>query len=347
VAAGGVALFLAVGGDGPSEPARSGARAPLAGYTITYRVEVTIDAPERSRRVLTVRRPFAGSDRTTPEGPPGPVSGLVATGGHLYRLDPDRAVDLGDQGPAVAPGDLRLAAQLPALERLGLAEARGTAAFAGRACRRFRFGGPVTDPFKQPSDAEYADVCIDADGLVLAEEWYLDGKILRRTEAETVNVTPPGDEAFDLGGRPVVPAPAVTLTTLPADRLPDTGQPYWTADPPPAGFALHGRYRTAPADPASGLPLSGATVTADAYRSGVDVVWVEHRTGTDLPVEPPTGTGERVEAGTLGGGWLWLTPQGPQVRVAQERQVVVVRGTVGPDDLLAFARSIRPLQGGQ
>ena len=325
--------------DGPSERDRPPNRAPLAGYVLTYRVEVTIDAPERSRRVVAVRRPFDGADRTTPLEPPAPVSGLVAREGHLYRLDPDRVVDLGDQGPAVAPGDLRLAPQLPMLERLGLAERRGTATVAGRPCRRFRFGGPVTDRFKRPTDAEYADVCLDADGLLLAEDWYLDGKLLRRTEAEEVVVTAPADDAFDLGGRPVVTAAVVTLAALPTDHIPDTGQPYWTADRPPAGFRLISRYRTATGDPTSGLPLPGAVVTADAYRSGADVVWVEHR-GTDLPVEPPDGTGARVEAGTLGGGWLWLTPQGPQIRVANGGQVVVVRGTVAPDDLLAFARTL-------
>lgn len=345
VLVGGGAAFLAVRGEGPSQPTPSPNWRPLDGYTIAYRVEVLVDAPERSRRVVAVRRPFDGADVTTPEEPARAVSGLVSRAGHLYRLDPDRAVDLGDQGPVVAPGDLRLAAQLPALEHLGLAEPRGSATIAGRPCRRFRFGGPVTDPFKRPTDAEYADVCVDQDGLLLAEDWYLDGKLLRRTEAQTVAVTPPGDGAFDLGGRPVIPTPAVTLTLLPSDRLPDTGQPYWTADPPPAGFALLSRYRSATTDPASGVPLPGGTVTADAYRSGADVVWVEHRAGAGLPVEPPPGTGERVEAGALGGGWLWFTPQGPQIRVAKDGQVVVVRGTIGPDDLLTFARSVRARQG--
>jgi hypothetical protein len=346
VAAAGTAAFLALRGDGDPTSNRSRG-VTLTGYVLTYRVEVTIGAPEVSTRVLAVRRPFDGADRTTPEQPPGPASGFVARAGHLYRLDPERAVDLGDQGPAVAPGDLRLAGEIPTLVRLGLAEDLGSGTIAGRVCRRYRFGGPVTDPFKRPSDAEYADICLDADGLLLAEDWYLDGKLLRRTRAETVTMAPPGDDSFDLGGRPVVSTPAVTLTTLPADQIPDTGAPYWTADPPPAGFTLLSRYRSTTADLGSGLPVPGAAVTADAYRSGPDVVWVEHRAGTELAVEPPAGTGEAVEAGALGRGWLWLTPQGPQIRVAKDNQVVVVRGTIGPDDLLAFARNVKARQAGR
>jgi hypothetical protein len=308
-------------------------------------VEVTIDRPERSRRVLAVRRPFDGADRTTPIDPPGPESGFVARGGRLYRLDAGRVVDLGEQGPAVPPGDLRIGHQLPELERLGLAEPRGSATVAGRACRRFRFGGPVTDPFRPPSGEEYADACLDTDGLVLTEHWYLDGKLIRRTEAETVAVTPPGDEAFDLGGGTPVVASAMNVTTLPTDRLPDTGRPYWTAIPPPPGFVLLARYRATTTDPGSGLPLPGGEVSADAYRAGPDVVWVEHRSALD--VEPPDDTGERVAAGPLGDGWLWFTPQGPQVRVSTGDQVVVVRGTVGPAELLTFARSVRTGGGGR
>jgi hypothetical protein len=161
--------------------------------------------------------------------------------------------------------------------------------------------------------------------------------------AETVTTSTPGDDAFDLGGRPVVSTPAVHLTPLPADRPPDPGRPYWTADPPPGGFRHIARYQSTPADPGSGQPLGGAAVTADAYQAGPHAVWVEHRDA--LEVEPPPGTGERVNAGALGDGWLWLTPQGPQVRVATSGHVVVVRGTVGPEELLTFARTVKEQPG--
>jgi hypothetical protein len=355
VAAGGAALAglavlvvpaLLTGSDDRGQDPSTVSPAPtLTGYTITYRVEVTIGAPERSRRVLAVRRPFDGSDRTTPDGSGRPESGLVARGGHLFRLDPDKAVDFGDQGPVVAPGDLQVAAQLPALERLGLALPQGSATVAGRACHRYRFGAPLADGFKVPTDTEYADVCLDGDGLVLAEDWYLDGRLLRHTAAESVVLGPPPDDAFDLGGRTVVATPTVTVTALPSQSIPDTGRPYWTVDRPPEGFTLLRRYRSAAVDLSSGVPLADGGMTADAYRAGADVIWVEHR--AELALEPPEGAGEQVEAGTLGAGWLWLTPQGPQIRVGTGGQVVLVRGTVAPDRLVAFARSLGPRQGGR
>jgi len=316
------------------------------GYTITYRVEVTIDKPEVSRRVVAVRRPFDGSDRTTPAGQPGAETGLVARGGHLYRLDPDKAVDLGDQGPAVAPGDLRLGPELPILRRLGLARPRGSATVAGRTCRRWRFGAPVTDTFKAPTATEYADACIDADGLVLAEDWHLDGRRIRRTEAETVVTTPPGDEALSLGGRPVVSSAAVGVTTLPLDAPPPVPGSWWVASPAPDAFHRIVRYRSTTVEPGTGVPLAGTEFTADAYVAGSEAVWVEQRSG--VPVQPPKGTGEAVRAGPLGAGWLWLTPQGPQVRVGGgDGPVTVVRGTVSPERLLAFTRSLKPVATGR
>jgi hypothetical protein len=321
---------------GPPPPA-------LAGYQITYEVDVDLDPPERSRRMVAARRPFAGRDVAHAEGAVTEETGLVVAGGHLYRLEPQRALDLGPFVPGAPPGDLHVAAQLEALARMGFAEERGAGRVAGRGCRVWRLGQPATDPFRRPTAAEYTDVCFDADGLVLEERWHLDGRRLRSLRALTVSRTAPAGEDLSVGDRPVVPQPLVEVTELPVGQAPRTGSRYWTAPDPPWGFQLRQRLRVAPRPGAPVSPGAGA-MHVDVFALGADFVLVEHRERS--AARPAEGAAaEPVDAGRLGGGWLWLTPQGPEVRVGAGSGAVVVRGSIDPDRLVVFARRLRAVGG--
>jgi hypothetical protein len=110
-----------------------------------------------------------------------------------------------------------------------------------------RSGAPLGDPFRAPAADEYVEWCIDGDGLLLEERWFLDGSLLRRTTATVVDASPPPPSSLEppaglareenpIGRRPESPSPS---TSHPTSAAPATGRPTarWTASPSTAAGA--------------------------------------------------------------------------------------------------------------
>lgn len=333
----GFVAFVQLGAGG------GGDREDLAGYRVVYDVRVHLPTGEESsRREVTVRRPFAGSDLTFADDEDRPQSGTIADGRNVYTIRQDTAFDSGEAPPGSPPGDYRFAPVLDDLVRLDLLDERGDDRIAERDCTVYRSGAPLGDPLRAPSEAEYVDWCIDGDGLLLRERWFLDGKLLRETTAISVETTTPGPDAFDVD-LPTAPSPTGTSTCeeLAIDERPDVGElPYYVAVGDTSGLALESRWRSVTISSVTGVPQVQDIVFVDVYRRGTDVVLVAHREQA-IAGEQPDGYDE-VGAGPLGEGQVFLSERGAELRFDVDPWVVSVRGTLSVADLAEFASALAP-----
>ncbi|HVV36579.1 MAG TPA: hypothetical protein VHC63_08250 [Acidimicrobiales bacterium] len=314
--------------------------ASLAGFSVEYRVETRAGGTRTETRNVQVRRPFDGRDASFDPTLSLGNSAFVSNGRHLYSQTGTSALDYGERIGA-PPGDYRLEAIAGDLVRLGLARARGTRTVAGRVCRVYRTGAPLGDPFKGATAKEYADLCVGKDGLLLAERWYLNGKLLRDTEATSVDTSVPGDAAFapPVGDLTANPTSFGAVKELSLTKPPNTGLPYWTARRPPWGFALRSRARTITSSTTSGSPQVTDIAYVDTYQRGHDAITVTHRE-LSAAGAPPRGV-EQVDAGALGAGQVTLTTSGAAIAFRAGKWVVTVQGPFDVAHLRFFAASLR------
>lgn len=347
ITAGGVAVA-----SWPTEgavPAQVEAGTPPLAYTIVYETRHG-EAPAVEEQ-FDVQRPFR-SRLSTPTHQRVTDAGLLATrsdGGRWLRLE----VPI-----ALAAGDLRPEHVIdPALDQ-GLVRSRGTRTVAGRPCRLLRFGGPVSGGVFTPVGTdpdEYADVCIDGQGLVLSEIWTMDGTVVRSRHAIEVREREVDADRF------AVPADVTTLSTDDgggaAERVDATFDPgfaeHWRPGPLPDGFAFVGRWAVVP--PALGGPVPsgearGADIAliTDAWTRGPDLLLIDQgaaRRGAGAPWDD--GPAIDVDLGALGPAELALNLRMTEVRILRpDGGFVRVAGTLPPDDLLEIARTLHQDQTG-
>src|SRR5258708_303868 len=134
--------------------------------------------------VLSAQRPLAGSDLTyRTEGVPGrdaqAISGSISTATALYSVNQQGVQLVSGRQPGPAAGDQYLAPEIPELVRRGLATDLTTPRLvAGRLCALYRFAQPPSGPIPPaPGQGDHDDVCLAADGLVLAETWTYHGRV--------------------------------------------------------------------------------------------------------------------------------------------------------------------------
>jgi hypothetical protein len=310
----------AIGRDGSAEVTTSEAiavGAPLASYSVTYRIEELHDDDVlTSTGVLTVDRPFRSRLRIIRDGE---VQTLrVADLVYLASQTGDGDATATTPPPLVAPGDVRAVA-------VDLAQAPG----------------------------DDVDECIDAAGLVL-EEVVRDGDtITRRWVAESVDEAPRIDDGLFALPDATTIAPAQGGGSAQAVD-PSTAPPgtFWQLDRDPAGFSHQARYAVVPPQAASADdPKTRDEVIAgvvDVYRRGIDVIVIDQ--GGTLGKVPPFGTrsgSETVDLGELARVAEWYpTPTGAEVRaLLPPGRYVTLTGTVPADDLIALARALRPVEG--
>ena len=312
----------------------------LAGYHISYEVVTTINDVQRTRREVSVARPFLSRDETFALDGRRQLADVVSQSGHVYVQQGDSLLDLGRTEPGLAGADARILEQLPDLVRAGLAQRRGSDEVSGRPCTIYRLGGPLAEPFTRPLDAEHADVCVDRAGLALREDWVAAGKPIRRTTAVVVDakapaaatftVTDPGTKSLDTKLRPSV------VVVLPHRRLPRDDVWYWSADHPPWHARLDTRTRSTSVDPRTGAP-SGPPVFVDAY-SRRSAAFIVRQTIGELP---PRSSGERtVHVRGIGSVIVRLTATGPELRWTRHGVVVRVHSNTDVAHLVAFARHL-------
>jgi hypothetical protein len=249
--------------------------------------------------------------------------------------------------PSTPNGDLRLNGVLDELvDNRGLRPLADRDEIVGRKCQVFRTGEPIgTGQLVAPTDEDYADVCIDAAGLVLSETWRVGGTILRRkvaVEVETDIAMP--DELFrpDAGVLAADAGGGEVIALEPTSRPPAT---FWELDQAPDGFTHQGRFLVRP----PGAPVGAQTTTAatkpeivvDVYVGGPDFVLVLQGS---IDREPESGPDDRrVRLGALKEGRLHLDVFGANVLARPDAvRYVRVMGTVEPDRVVAIAAALQP-----
>jgi hypothetical protein len=297
-------------------------------YRITSRVE---QDGEDGREVLTVRRPFDSrieTDDAVEIATLGRSSRQGAGAGRLAVAIP----------PGVAPGDARVERMLGTdLLRPG---PRKT--IAGRECQVFRTGQSLR--LIELVEGDDVEVCIDAAGLVLEEK--TDGRTRTATEVE-LDV----EASFDVGDRTVPTLDGGgAVRPLSADsRTPGT---FWElGDDLP--LPHEGRYAVVPPQPEefTDPSLRGrrvATLT-DVLTDGLDLIVVDR--GGSLGSVDVLGTdesAETVDVGDLGTATLVRTATGTELTVKlDDGRFVRVSGTVSDRELLAVARGMHEVDGGE
>lgn len=233
----------------------------------------------------------------------------------------------------------------------GLLERREQRSVAGERCQVYRgFDGVAASTISAALPGSHVDVCVSKDGLVL-EEWQIRGgranrqRIATRIERQDP-LLPPIDDA------PPLPAAQGGGSVLAVDPLSEPPGRFFVLEAPPPGFELRGRYSVVPpqaglADPAE--RRRAVASTADVFERGIDVVVVDR--GGTLNLERAIQSrpeGRSVDLGpVLGPGELLLSWSGPEVRWGDaDGKFIRVFGTIGVDEVLALARSLRETDGG-
>ncbi|HET6795152.1 MAG TPA: hypothetical protein VFH45_11945 [Acidimicrobiales bacterium] len=252
---------------------------PLSSYTITYRVTNAGAATQIDKRV--VQRPFGGKQETISS------SGVVQTGtlttasaAYLYLNQPQPGWVKAEDGSHRAAGDERAGAALQWALRNGLARVVGRRMILGRSCSVVETGGPVGMPVKAPTEAEHADLCVDRYGVVLREDWTLNGRPARTRVAVAYQ---PGAAVpdSDLVPRPLGPPlpPGATSTTV-RTLSPDQIRSLPVTMTPPPGYVLGG----AQVEATTGSGVAPTVVDIAHYVDGPELI--------DLDVgnvRPPAG----------------------------------------------------------
>lgn len=343
---------------GPEAPALRTGEEPAA-YRIVYRLEQGgDDVPSVLTDVLSVQRPFRSRLETKRGAPPGGsvLSEQVSRLGHLETRGRERATATFASPAGIAASDIRVAAILPDLVERGLAERREQREVAGRRCQVYRTLGPLSaKSVAPPTEEEFADNCIDGQGLVLEELFVLDGTPISRRVAVEVDLSPTfADGAFrtekvtipvDKGGG--------SFKEVEPDSRPEGDEPFWELPSPPAGFTHLGRFSVVPPQAENfSDPLRTKFILAtvsDVYDDGEGGAIVIDQGATlqgGAAFGPsPEGT-PVVDGGAVGQAEVHLSAEGAELRVhTGSGQFVRVLGTVPVDDLLRVLRSLVPQTG--
>lgn len=332
-----------------------------AQYRIVYRLEQGGGGGEGDVRVLTdvvdVKRPFESRLETRQGPPPGGALLSVQVGrlGHIETRGRNRSTATFATFPGVAPSDVRVSDIAEDLVEQGLAERREQRTVAGRRCLVYRTSGPLSaKSLRRPSAQEYADNCLDQQGLVLEELYVVDGRPLSRRVATTVDTAP----TFATG---TFRTEAVTIPVdkgggsvreVEPDSAPEGDDPFWQLAAPPAGFEQVGRYSVVPpqADNFSD-PLRRKFIVAtvsDVYVDGPKLIVVDQGStleGGEAFPPAPEGT-PTLDAGQLGTAEVHLSGDGAELRVnLRQGAFVRVYGTVPVADLASVLRDLRPATG--
>lgn len=332
--------------EGDLEPIGS----PPETYALTYRVEgfapggdAVIDVEHR-RVVL----PFSSRVESGPDEEGAALNYLqIASLGALQTGDPEGTPAALASEPVIAPGSAHVSGDAAADVLEWRHEVR---TILDRDCQVLRAAGPmdVADLAPPaPNVDSHADLCVSDAGVVLQEDWVVDGSLFRRRTAveldegariddavfEATGVRPPGNS----GG---------TFVELTADSRPPEAT-YWELPSVPLGHVHAGRYAFSPPrgdDDQSLVEIPRVAVVIDVYEDGDGGAIIVANGGTvDGTSLFTPGGGEVVDLGdALGEADVLRGLRQSEVRVALERgRFVRVYGSAAVDELVALARMLR------
>ncbi len=314
-------------------------------YAITYRVEGFTDGGavvDIERR--WVRPPYASRVETVPadDEDAAPTFLQIADFGILQTGREDEEPVVLRTEPSVAPGDVRVDVD-------GLEWRHEARTVLDLRCQVFRSAGPV-DVARQPAvdagEDTWADLCVGDDGLLLQEEWVIDGEPFRRRTAIELDASPALDDGlFEPGGQPTDGPEGGALGELTADSVPPGVAFYALAEPPP-GFRHRGRFGYSP--PRAAIEVGQAepskvALILDVYEDGDGGLLVVANGGTSdntdvVAVDPSDDT---VSLGPIGPGEVHRDLRQNEVRAAFDRgRFLRVWGTLPVPDLVDVARTL-------
>ena len=329
--------------DGPIEPV---GRPPEA-YEITYLVEgyapggVVVDIERR-----LVRLPFESRVESGPSESPGEVTFLQVAALGVLQSSKDASLT---SEPQIAPGSAHVDGDVATSVLEWRHEVR---TILDRDCQVVRAGGPIdVATLEPPTSTDFADLCVDADGLVLQEEWFVGGDVFRRRTATELDTSPRIADA-DVTPTAAIPdgVPGGTFVEVtPDSRAPSVT--HWELPSAPEGFSLVGRFAFSPPradDEMSQLEVPRVAAILDVYADGDGGLVVVSNGGTsdnsELFTSGDDDGDETVDlGGALGVADVLRGLRQTEVRVGLDRgRFLRVYGSLPGDELVALARSLVP-----
>ncbi|HVA42316.1 MAG TPA: hypothetical protein VNF50_02420, partial [Acidimicrobiales bacterium] len=324
-------------------PIDGGPTRPRA-YQILYR---TASSPTGSTaaagwELLTVQRPFVASDLDYAARP---MSGSVPDGGSAFTRDRLYAFAAGgfrlisDRQPGPPGYDQDLLTQMPELQSRHLASDLGRSEMvAGHSCELYRFLDPPSGAVAVLSGSEHDDVCMDSQGLELAETWYLKGKAVETRQAATITV--------GAVNPPISPSGSASLPSAAAAAArPDpTPKSFLPSPPTPPGFQRGEPEDVIESNPQQVGQLEAAEVVW-YFVKGPDVITVE--AGENAPGQLPWDNEKTVTRSVrltrLGAAQSAIRSDGAELRIdLGDGQWIRIRGTVPLAGLVVYADTVAP-----
>jgi hypothetical protein len=252
--------------------------------------------------------------------------------------------------PNLASGDLRVDDALADAVKHHVIVKRERRNVYGRVCQVYRAGGPVSagdlTKYKKGSK-EYADFCVDRDGLVIEEWWVRDNAPLRRRVATYVYVGHVRRSLFKI----TIPQ-QVGIDKGSIEQVPDTGalQKLWALPQAPKGFVHLGRFLVvlpsgASANPTP-LPQAPTSSVTDVYTSGADLVVVDQDPSLEAAAAAENRTTIPITIKGFRRVVLILDARENEVRAeTPDGSFIRVAGTLPPSRLIALASSLQLVGG--
>lgn len=329
-------------------------RQTMQDHRIVYRLTDPDGKVETDR--LVVRAPFDSRLETALGEPPGgdTVSVQIGTIDRLAIGGVDVPATVA-RVPGLAPSSIRLAPIVEAAVEADLLEVREQRMVAGRRCQVHRSGTTLASgPLRPITADEFADSCIDAEGLLLEETLFIDGEAMFRRTAVDVEVDASTDDVDFTTGEPTAPVDQGGGSTLPADPESAPIGPFHVlpVDAVPAGFTLLERFSVIPpqpdrfSDPARREGIIAGV--ADVYADGQGDFFVVYQGGTlgRLDAFAPTPDVPSVDVGGLGGGEMLLSALGTEIRVPLPGgRFVHLIGPLDPDVLVGVGAALEEIEG--
>jgi hypothetical protein len=340
----------------PGEAGRLELERTPASYRIVYRLEErTAGDVALSTDKVWVRRPFESRLETWRGAPSGDEKVTTQIGRFALRRNESATAEAVVIGvpPSSAPSDVRLLPVLADAEAAGLLERREVRIVLDRPCQVFRSGQLLSaSRLTKATAGEYADSCIDAAGLVLEEVLVLDGAIVSRRIATTVEEDPALEDAlFETGARTIDVREGGGLVRRMGEGLPPGEFLLYDPASIPAGFERLGRFNVIPSQPENFTDPSRAglqeTSFADVFVRGADFLVIDQGgtlQGADPFTEDPDAP--RIDLGPFGSGELPLSTLGAEVRVRRSGgRFLRLRGTLDARAMAAVAARLTPTEG--
>lgn len=323
-------------------------------YAATYRFENRArDEVIISTEKVWVKRPFASRVESykgpVASGRPGTVRQSVF--GTLSSRSEGGSEPLNIAAPpSVASGDIRIDAILEEAVRSKAMVIREQREVIGRHCQVYRAGSSVLAgdvPIYKPGGGDYADVCIDANGIILEEYWVQDDEPLRRRVALSLRVGLPLDN--DLFEVEVEATPGVKRGLVERVKIEPSndGTPLWTLGKPPAGFDSLGRYAVVLSPDAvpstGGMPGIPPTSTSDVYIRGPDIIVVDQDPSLATIASFEGRPIREIKLDRLRNAKLIVDARMSEVRAETgDGSLVRILGTVPSEELIDLANRLRP-----